>query len=183
MPNWASSFRCVPHAKSIRQLARELRRLTGGKAIRSQGRCRQRQGLKEGLVSTVNIAKANRFWRSAGVRLQKVPADCYRLETPDKPLEQRTGHYKQDIMFSTAKEVESNYRHVASTIMLYWIRFNRSRVRGPYARFCERDKDGIKEYYPIFTLFDWAASIFHEKHVEKIAACFLGNYSWSSGFS
>ncbi|MFA7227168.1 MAG: hypothetical protein WC078_05900, partial [Dysgonamonadaceae bacterium] len=33
-------------------------------------------------------------------------------------------------------------------------RFNRSRVRGPYARFCERDKDGIKEYYPIFTLLD-----------------------------
>jgi hypothetical protein len=61
-----------PACKSIRQLARELRRLTGGKAIRSQGRCRQRQGLKEGLVSTVNIAKANRFWRSAGVRLQKV---------------------------------------------------------------------------------------------------------------
>jgi hypothetical protein len=30
-----------------------------------------------------------------------------------------------------------------------------SRVRGPYARFCERDKDGMSKYYPIFTLLDY----------------------------
>lgn len=30
-----------------------------------------------------------------------------------------------------------------------------SRVRDPYARFWERDKDGMSKYYPIFTLLDF----------------------------
>jgi hypothetical protein len=68
-----------PACKHTRQFERNLRRLTGGKAIRSQERCRQRQGLKEGIVSAVNIALVNRFWHTAGVRLQKVPKPKIRI--------------------------------------------------------------------------------------------------------
>lgn len=35
--------------------------------------------MKEGLVSTVNVARANRFWRSVGVRFQKVPTPEVRI--------------------------------------------------------------------------------------------------------
>lgn len=39
--------------------------------MRSQVRCWQRQGVKEGLASLRNVARANRFWHVTGVRLQK----------------------------------------------------------------------------------------------------------------
>jgi len=40
--------------------------------MQSQGRCWQRQGLKEGVASLGNITRVNRFWQTIWATLQKV---------------------------------------------------------------------------------------------------------------
>jgi len=99
--------------------------------MRSQVRCGQRQCVKKGLISTVNIAGVNRFWRSVGVRLQKVPKPEIRIQL-------------------NVITDELQYR-----IVLCRIRFSRSRLLLQAKRtacpenfrgFCERDNDGINDF-------------------------------------